>query len=105
MAADRTVDWVLYTRRGCHLCEQAEDWLAALGVPPQALAGHVVDVDADPALEQLHGQRVPVLEIDGTVVLEGRFAEADVARLAGRLLTPRASGHGAPARRSGPPPS
>jgi glutaredoxin len=90
MAAERHVDWVLYTRRGCHLCEQAEDWLAALGVSPHTLARHVVDVDGDPSVQRIHGQRVPVLEIDGDVVLEGRFAEADVARLAGRILTPRA---------------
>lgn len=90
MGSTGAVGWVLYTRRGCHLCEQAEDWLAALGLPPAGEAGHVVDVDADPALQRIHGHRVPVLEVDGAVVLEGRFAEADLARVACRLLTPRA---------------
>jgi hypothetical protein len=46
-----------------------------------------------------------VLEVDGAVLLEGRFAEADLVRVAGRLVTAQASGRGGPARRSGPPPS
>lgn len=70
---------MLYTRRGCHLCEAAWDVLAPLG---PALAAEIVpcDVDADPALTTLYGDRVPVLVVDGAVVLEGRFDERDVLR-------------------------
>jgi glutaredoxin len=73
----------LYTRRGCRLCEEAEDMLAALGY-----AAEIVDVDADPADAGCYGLRVPVLEIDGCVVAEGRFHEMRlgeaIARLKGR---------------------
>jgi glutaredoxin len=55
----------VYSRTWCHLCD---DMLAALepiaaryGVPVD-----VIDVDSDPALEALHGERVPVLIADGT---------------------------------------
>ena len=61
---------VLYTRRGCRLCEEAEDILAAVGVRPR-----LVEVDAEAALAARYGLRVPVLEIDGVVVAEGRFEE------------------------------
>ena len=61
---------LLYTRRGCHLCEQAED-LLAVKRPDTSL----VDVDTDPLLTARYGLRVPVLEIDGSVVIEGRFDE------------------------------
>ena len=71
---------LLYTRRGCHLCEQAEDMLAALGV-----SVGLVDVDAEPGAAARHGLRVPVLEIDGTVALEGRFQERQLAALRAAL--------------------
>jgi hypothetical protein len=48
---------------------------------------------------------VPVLEVDGAVLLEGRFAEADLVRVAHRLVTGPASGRAGPTPRSGPPPS
>lgn len=77
---------LLYTRRGCHLCEVAEDMLAAYG---PAIVAKLVDVDADPATQQRYGDRVPVLTADGGVVLEGRFEEAEVAGLLNGLLTDR----------------
>jgi hypothetical protein len=71
------VAWLLYSRRGCHLCEVAEDMLGAAAV--------VIDVDADPATRERFGLRVPVLEVDGVVVAEGRIDESALARLrAGR---------------------
>ena len=73
---------VLYSRRGCHLCEQAEDVLAACGV-----RADVIDVDDDAAVRARFDLRVPVLEVDGIVVLEGRFDEAAVMR----LVAPRGS--------------
>lgn len=68
--------WVLYSRRGCHLCEAAEDLLEMLrpGVT-------LVDVDADPTTRDCYGLRVPVLEIDGVPVVEGCFDETTLARL------------------------
>ena len=67
---------LLYTRRGCHLCEQAEDMLAVLGV-----AVVLVDVDRDAETLARYDVRVPVLEIDGVAVLEGRFEERQLAAL------------------------
>ena len=69
---------LLYTRRGCHLCEVAEDMLAAY-----ALAGavEIVDVDGESDLQSRYGSRVPVLVANGTVVMEGRFHEPELARL------------------------
>ncbi|MEX0688321.1 MAG: glutaredoxin family protein [Pirellulales bacterium] len=68
---------LLYTRRGCHLCDEAEDLLATLG-----LVATRVDVDGDETVAARYGLRVPVLEIDGVVVMEGRF---DGRRLAAAL--------------------
>lgn len=82
--------FLLYTRRGCHLCEMAEDWLAAwVGTEHLTL----VDVDGAAELQHAFGTRVPVVvrEADGQVLLEGRFEEADVAQLTGGAATGRAS--------------
>jgi glutaredoxin len=68
---------VLYSRRGCHLCERAEDLLLC-----HRPAAEVVDVDATAELAARYGLRVPVLEVDGVAVLEGGFdARSLVARL------------------------
>ncbi len=73
-----TMNYVaLFSREGCHLCEQAEDLVAVYfpGCP-------VLDVDADQLQRGLYGMRVPVLVVGGEVVLEGYFEETDVAKLA-----------------------
>ena len=83
---------LLYTRRGCHLCEAAEDMVAAHA---QGAAVEILDIDTDPLLQQRYGLRVPVLTAYGTVVMEGRFDEPDLAR----LLTAQASAPGDRAHR------
>lgn len=95
---EHTVGIMLYTRKGCHLCEAAEDILGAL-FPDVFAASTVCDVDTDPALERLYGTRVPVLVVDGAVALEGTFDELNVLS-AVRGLTDRAS---VPADRAHPP--
>lgn len=69
---------VLYTRRGCHLCEAAEDMLA---VHARAGLVEIVDVDGESDLQHRYGSRVPVLAAGGTVVMEGRFDESELVRL------------------------
>lgn len=61
---------VLYSRRGCHLCEIAEDMLA-----PHAGDMVVVDIDASADLARAFDTRVPVVEVDGEILMEGRFDE------------------------------
>ncbi|MEX0671620.1 MAG: glutaredoxin family protein [Pirellulales bacterium] len=68
--------FVLYSRRGCHLCDQAEELLFFHGVDAA-----VIDVDSDDAARERFGLRVPVLEIDGVVAMEGRFDECELVRV------------------------
>jgi len=63
----------LYTRAGCHLCEQAEDLLAL-----HAPSCELVDVDANEEARGLYGLRVPVLARGGRVLLEGRIGEREL---------------------------
>ena len=69
---------LLYSRCGCHLCEQAEDMLACL-----AAELTIVDIDTDVELVAAFDTRVPVVEVDGRILIEGRFDERELfARLA-----------------------
>ena len=58
---------VLYTRAGCHLCEQAARALRALG-RTQRFKLREVDIESDPALERRFMLEIPVVEVDGAVV-------------------------------------
>lgn len=67
---------ILYTRAGCHLCDQAHDLLLKHGLEPQT-----VDVDADPALREKFNQCVPVVEIDGKIRFRGQVNEVLLKRI------------------------
>jgi glutaredoxin len=71
-----TVEAVLYTRQGCHLCEQAKALLRTEG-----LRVREVEVDDDPSLMALHGELVPVVEISGKVRFRGRVNRVLLRRL------------------------
>lgn len=60
---------VLYTRQGCHLCDDAEV-LVRKFVSDVTL----VDIDADPELAQKFNTCVPVVEINGKVRFRGKVS-------------------------------
>ena len=64
MVTDAAPTLTLYSRNYCHLCDEM---IAALLVLQDIAAFNleVVDVDADPELEQRLGERVPVLMAGG----------------------------------------
>ena len=66
----------IYSRQGCHLCEHAIDLVESFRDDSE-----VVDVDSDQELIAQYGHRVPVIEIDGQSVLEGRIDESNVRRV------------------------
>jgi glutaredoxin len=67
---------LLYTRPGCHLCEEAEALLRKHGLEPQ-----LVDIDADPQLRERYTTCVPVVVIDGKERFRGRVNEVLLRRL------------------------
>jgi len=73
---------VLYVRENCHLCEQFLLELSLdLGTGIERL--QVQDVDQDVDLAVRFGLRVPVLELDGTVLCEGIYDGAGVRQALG----------------------
>jgi glutaredoxin len=55
----------LYSRPGCHLCDNARAVLEAAGI-----AFEEVDITADPALEAEYGVLIPVVEQGGRQLFE-----------------------------------
>lgn len=67
---------VLYTRSGCHLCEEAREVLIRHGLFPQ-----IIDIDSDPELVKRYTACVPVVVIDGQERFRGRVNEVLLKRL------------------------
>jgi glutaredoxin len=70
------MDVILYTRTGCHLCDDAEQTLLEHGLEPRS-----VDIDADPELRDQFDTCVPVVEIDGKVRFRGHVDPLLLKRL------------------------
>jgi glutaredoxin len=70
---------VVYSRDGCHLCEEAIELLQGYSafLPPV----REVDIDDDPGLKSRFDTEVPVVEIDGQVRFKGRVSDVLLRRL------------------------
>jgi glutaredoxin len=64
---------VIYTRAGCHLCDDAKASLRRL-----AVAHTEIDIDGDPELTAEYGDLIPVITVDGK---EHGYWRVDEARL------------------------
>jgi predicted thioredoxin/glutaredoxin len=58
---------ILYTRKGCHLCDDALELLKSHGLRPT-----LQDIDVDEGLRQQFDVCVPVVEIDGKIRFRGK---------------------------------
>lgn len=61
-------DVVVYSRKGCHLCDIVKETLTQVQVQGQGEADfewREVDIDGDPELRQKYNDEVPVVFIDG----------------------------------------
>ncbi|MCR6712423.1 MAG: glutaredoxin family protein [Demequina sp.] len=57
----------MYTRAGCHLCDDALEVVAA-ACQASGSDYQLVDVDATPELRERFGEQVPVVTVDGQTV-------------------------------------
>ena len=67
---------LLFTRAGCHLCEQAAELLRQHGLTPTP-----IDIDADPHLRERYDTCVPVVVIDGKERFRGKVNAVLLQRL------------------------
>jgi glutaredoxin len=78
----------VYSRPGCHLCEEAIEEIVALhGEGGRDFELHEVDIESDELLMRRMLEKIPVVEVDGVVVSE---LSLDATALRARLDTVRA---------------
>jgi glutaredoxin len=70
---------VVYSRRGCHLCEIVKESLAKLE-RNGGFNWREVDVDADSELRRLYNDEVPVVFINGRKAFKYRMDEQEFLR-------------------------
>jgi hypothetical protein len=71
--ADPLPDLILYTRPGCHLCDEAREAIEAVltdrrsrDLPVPSVVE--IDIESDPELHRRFVERIPVVELDGSRV-------------------------------------
>ena len=70
---------VLYTKPGCHLCEEVEGWLLEGGT-----TWLPIDITADPALYERYRYRIPVLDVNGREALAAPITRDEVLGMIGK---------------------
>ena len=65
---------ILYTRPGCHLCEEARAEIVAAGCEDEYLLEEI-NIESDPALVELYGWEIPVIHINGIKAFKYRLTK------------------------------
>jgi hypothetical protein len=63
-------DVVVYSRPGCHLCEEALTQLVAFHGEGYRFNLHEIDIESNDLLLRRYLERIPVVEVDGLEVSE-----------------------------------
>jgi glutaredoxin len=61
---------VVYSRPGCHLCEEAMAQIVAFHADGYRFELHEVDIESHDLLLRRYLERIPVVEVDGAEVSE-----------------------------------
>ncbi len=75
---------ILYTRPGCHLCEEAKQEILAANCADE-YALEEVNIESDPALIELYGWEIPVILINGVKAFKYRLTAGEFKRKLRRL--------------------
>ena len=75
---------ILYTRPGCHLCEEAQAEMSAAGCSDEYVL-EVVNIDADAALQEKYGWEIPVIFINNVKAFKYRLTADEFRRKLRRL--------------------
>ncbi|MGC9159270.1 MAG: glutaredoxin family protein [Terracidiphilus sp.] len=63
---------VVYSRKGCHLCDVVKETLAKLQGDAD-FQWREIDIDADPQLRQKYNDEIPVVFVDGRKAFKYRM--------------------------------
>jgi len=78
----KTIRLTLYSRPGCHLCDDMKaivERVARTSTPVPTI--EVIDISSDPELEALYGLEIPVLLVNGKKAAKYRVTEDSLRRM------------------------
>jgi glutaredoxin len=75
---------ILYTRPGCHLCEEAKDEILASGCTDEYVLEEI-NIETDAALKERYGWEIPVIFINGIKAFKYRLTADEFRRKLRRL--------------------
>ena len=83
MQVQRVKRLTIYSRPGCHLCEDMKTVIGqvAAQMPADTIAVTEIDVSTDEALERIYAQEIPVLLVDGRKSAKYRITEEELKRI------------------------
>jgi hypothetical protein len=67
----------LYSKAGCHLCDEARAHLEGLAATHDIIIDEI-DIRRDTSLFERYRYRIPVIVVDGTERLEGRIEASQI---------------------------
>jgi len=73
------IEVVFYTKAGCHLCEDARDLLEEVAEGTEYVLTEI-DIRSDMEVFERYRYRIPVILINGEVLLEGRIDALELVR-------------------------
>jgi glutaredoxin len=79
-----SVDVEIYSRPGCHLCDEAKEVIERVR-RRIAFGVRVIDIETDPELEKRYGEQIPVVLVNGVLAFKYRVDEAEFERKVKRL--------------------
>ena len=69
----------LYTRRGCHLCDEAKRSIDSARLR-RPFDYEEFDIDTDPQLRRLYNEEVPVIAIDGAKAFKYKLTTEELLK-------------------------
>jgi glutaredoxin len=76
---------MLYTRPGCHLCDEAKEAMLAARCEGEYTLREI-NIDLDPELTRRYGWDIPVVVINGVETFKHRLTPSDFRREVRRAL-------------------
>ena len=81
---DNPIQIDIYSRPGCHLCDDAKAIIERVQ-NRFFFTLHIINIEADPALEKEYGSQIPVVFINGNKAFKYHVDEAELERKVKRL--------------------
>ena len=82
----------LYSKPGCHLCENAKQLLDDARADFDFLLEEI-NIEEDPALKERLGTQIPVITFDGGNRVAGQISDEKMRRAFGKSLKARGESH------------